>query len=394
MGNVAGNIEGRLEICLTATAGAVERVAIRSSRPLQTPRIFLGKSVYDLLTTLPLLYSVCGTAQACASVSACEQALGQRPDPAAERARQQLVWLETAKEHLWRTLLDWPALLGRAQEAGGVGELMQLIKRYRDACYPNDRPFLPGSKPSAGVDSADMAGQLARLLEQWVFAMPPTRWSELGSEAELLVWAERKQTPAAAMLDYLQRQGWGRLGSSDITGLPMLSAGWLQERLNGPGVDAFVAQPQLNGVFHETSPLTRVSQTPLLSSLLKNHRNGLLTRFVARLLELASLPQQLLRETGLDAGQADNDGLPQGTGIAQVEAARGRLAHRVVLEDDRIAGYQIVAPTEWNFHPHGALARGLQDLPAGSEAELRQQAVLLINAIDPCVGYKLQIDYG
>jgi hypothetical protein len=62
-------------ITLERDGRAGTRVRIQSSRPLSLPRIFRGKSVYHLLTTLPMLYWVCGTGQA-AAVSACEQALG------------------------------------------------------------------------------------------------------------------------------------------------------------------------------------------------------------------------------------------------------------------------------------------------------------------------------
>jgi hypothetical protein len=57
-----------------------------------------------------------------------------------------------------------------------------------------------------------------------------------------------------------------------------------------------------------------------------------------------------------------------------------------------IGRYQILAPTEWNFHPEGVLAKGLNQLQADSVELLKQQASLLINAIDPCVGYALQIE--
>ncbi len=94
---------------------------------------------------LPLLYSICGTAQAQAAVTACEQALGLPGDALQRSARERLVWLETAKEHLWRVLLDWPGFIGLPPAAAGVGEMLQLIKRFRVACYPNERPLCRAS---------------------------------------------------------------------------------------------------------------------------------------------------------------------------------------------------------------------------------------------------------
>ena len=61
------------------------------------------------------------------------------------------------------------------------------------------------------------------------------------------------------------------------------------------------------------------------------------------------------------------------------------------IENDTINKLVILAPTEWNFHPEGVAAKSLNDLDASSPHELRQQAELLIHAIDPCVGYHLNI---
>lgn len=82
---------------------------------------------------------------------------------------------------------------------------------------------------------------------------------------------------------------------------------------------------------------------------------------------------------------------PCGIGLAQLEAARGRLVHRVELVDGRIGRYQIVAPTEWNFHPHGPVATGLRKLPNVDDTALRLAAGLLISGVDPCVDYVLSL---
>jgi Ni,Fe-hydrogenase I large subunit len=57
-----------------------------------------------------------------------------------------------------------------------------------------------------------------------------------------------------------------------------------------------------------------------------------------------------------------------------------------------ISHYQIIAPTEWNFHPKGVVASSLQQLIVKDKSILRQQAALVINAIDPCVGFELLIE--
>ncbi len=68
------------------------------------------------------------------------------------------------------------------------------------------------------------------------------------------------------------------------------------------------------------------------------------------------------------------------------------LIHNVALKSGIISYYQIIAPTEWNFQPNGIAALSLQQLTAPNKALLQQQAAMLINAIDPCVGFELRIE--
>ena len=44
----------------------------------------------------------------------------------------------------------------------------------------------------------------------------------------------------------------------------------------------------------------------------------------------------------------------QAKGIGMVEAPRGALSHFIVIEDKKIANYQLVVPTTWNASPRDA----------------------------------------
>jgi Ni,Fe-hydrogenase I large subunit len=62
--------------------------------------------------------------------------------------------------------------------------------------------------------------------------------------------------------------------------------------------------------------------------------------------------------------------------------ARGLLLHWVQLDHrGAVSGYRLVAPTEWNFHPQGALAQALRAL----QPQDLDSARLLAAAFDPCV---------
>ena len=81
-------------------------------------------------------------------------------------------------------------------------------------------------------------------------------------------------------------------------------------------------------------------------------------------------------------------------GLAAVETARGLLLHRARLRDGRVVDYQIVAPTEWNFHPEGALAHGLTGLTATSGPTVARHAKLAVHALDPCVACQIEVSHA
>jgi hydrogenase large subunit len=87
-----------------------------------------------------------------------------------------------------------------------------------------------------------------------------------------------------------------------------------------------------------------------------------------------------------------NAALPdEGLGVGLSEAARGSLGHWVTVQRGRIANYQIVAPTSWNFSPRdaagtpGALEMALVDAPV-RDGETTPVAVQhIVRSFDPCM---------
>ena len=80
-----------------------------------------------------------------------------------------------------------------------------------------------------------------------------------------------------------------------------------------------------------------------------------------------------------------------GIGLGIAETARGLLLHQAQVSDGRVQHYRIVAPTEWNFHTGGALARGLIDRRVQDGASARHDAALLVQALDPCVACSIEV---
>jgi coenzyme F420-reducing hydrogenase alpha subunit len=376
----------------------VRRVTIRSTRPMQAARVFEGKSPEAVLQLLPLLYSVCATAQVQSAQIACEQALGMTPPGGVRLARELLVCLETAREHLWRVLLDWPTFADEDSLAALAAPLTRLLPEARNALFVDGRAFgLDVKLHAADWALNDLARMLNALLERTVFGCSAQEWLTISDKARLDAWIGRSGSIAARVLRRVQDHGWEASGVVEPAFLPALPEAQLEAYLSATGADTFIAHPEWQGAPRETTPLSRQQDTPLIRSLVAHPGAGLFARLVALLVELAQAPEcirefsESLRRQGY--GESNLTGTtPSGVGLAQVEAARGRLVHRVALARGSVRHYQILAPTEWNFHPAGVAARALKSLPAQDGASLRRQAAMLISAVDPCVDYELTLN--
>jgi hypothetical protein len=383
------NPAGRL--CIQLAPG---RVGITSTRPLAAARLLVGRDATQTLRLLPILFSICASAQATAGVTAIEQALGLATDPAVATRRRQLMAAETVREHLWRILLDWPRCVNEPPDTPAMATAMAADGAWRTALVAGSDLFTPGA--SAGNDAAPNADparlELAGLTARQVFGLAPDAWlDQVDTLAALETWAGRTQTAAARLVRRVLTAGWAGLGGCAVSALPELPD--LDRHLAGADPDAFVARPTWDGEPRETSALTRQLDWPLVQDLTGHLGNGLLLRLVA---QLAAVARGLTAtDTVTGTPRPRPPGLDLGVGLAQVQAARGLLVHRVRLAGEHIAEYRILAPTEWNFHPQGVVAAGLGGLmEQAAPPALEPLARLFITAVDPCVDFDLISDYS
>jgi Ni,Fe-hydrogenase I large subunit len=174
--------------------------------------------------------------------------------------------------------------------------------------------------------------------------------------------------------------------------MPSIPVQALERALAADHSGQFVAAPTWQGQVYETGALARQIAHPLVSDLWARYGNGLLTRLAARLVELAAIPGRmrvLARHDGVVFGDSPAPSAPIGMGM--VEAARGRLVHRVEVAKGRVRRYQILAPTEWNFHPRGPLVQGLAGMRADGMDDLYRRVNLVVGALDPCVAYEVEV---
>ncbi len=375
-------LEGRLAIDLFPGA-AGDAAKIASTRPLRITRQFAGHRPEEVLRTVSLLFAVCRSAKSAAAAPAFEQALGIETDSATKRQRALAVLMETAREHALRILTDWPTFLPERASASPLKELMKISRDFELLLAPSGPEAQSGGALSARI--AETSRKLAAFLSGAVFGEDLACWQQRASVQNLVDWASCRQTPAQRLIDFVLSRSLGDAGAAQLVPLPALAREWLAERLFSNDSEEFVAAPQWNGQPCETSPLSRQRAYPMVAALSEEHGFGL----AACLVELAAIPALMLEamDEFEDAFQPAGDGV----GVAQIEAARGRLVHAVHMDGGRVGAYCNLAPTEWNFHPQGCAARGLERIAKSGREDAGALARLFVTAADPCVGYEVRV---
>lgn len=382
-------LEGSITVRLTVSGGTVRAAHVAVHRPTDLAAALRGKTVAEALRLVPLLYSVCGMAQGIAALSACEAALGLEPAPAQRTARTLLVLAETLASHAWQAFMDGPHRLGEAPDTQHLATLRAVTAGILPALYPARDHLKPGGgalQPNRDALAVAAARLDAHVAQAVLGGVPfPDEMDGLAA------WAEQGLTPVARLLRRaLDQPGFGTCAVTPLADRP---AAWFASHLSAD--PAFGARPHDDGAPAYTGPLARMGGAPPVTELLERFGPGLAAHAAARLAELAALPARMaeLLEDLAPAGAGVEHPAPgagAGAGGGVVETARGRLAHWVRLADGRVAEYRTVAPTEWNFHPDGPLARGLTGAPAGPD--LQERAGLLVAALDPCVGFGIDIE--
>lgn len=372
---------------LTASPGAPVPHSLRASRPDWVARITRGQQADVLPGLLASLFSLCGHAHRLCAGMALAAARGGT-QPASPGARQTLQW-ETAREHVRRIGLNWPVQLAGLLDEQGQQRVQARAMQSLTSC--------PAMRGGQGREDSQTRLATRQWLESQLLGMDAERWLafwDADNAAWLDNWSREAATWLAGLLHAAAPQA--RHAGSDRAlkvhahdDALCLLARQLREQ------PAFARAPAWLGECAETGSWTRLNQpvtrrmdTPFL-------------RLGARIAELARLC--LPDEPGRGGGQWLRGASVQTgphSGLAWIEMARGLLIHSVALErggsaQERIAACHVLAPTEWNFHPRGAVARALAQMPAllpgqAPSPRMRARILMLMNAFDPCVPFDIQ----
>lgn len=321
-----------------------QRPALIGGRPPLAARLLRGQPAQAAVQRLPLLYSLCGQAHRLTAELAVRAALDGHATAGSDA--HLALHAENRREHLRHILLDWPRLLDRPQAA------------------------TPMSPPGLDMNiDAWFEGSARDWLQHW----------QADPRQAMQDWSGRGRHALARLLHACQAR-------ADALHMPVRALpgdpSSLQAIAHSLGSQTdFSGQPELAGEPCETGAWTR-THNPCPQRL-----DSAWLRLGARLADLVELSQTQPRPLALGALA-----LGDAQALAWSETARGLLLHRVQLENTadgpRICDYQVLAPTEWNLHPRGALACALEALPDDDTA--MHQAELLLAVFDPCLAYQLE----
>lgn len=159
--------------------------------------------------------------------------------------------------------------------------------------------------------------------------------------------------------------------------------------------------PRLDGEVYECGALARalVSADPLMTEIVTLHGGSVKARLLARIRELCRVVvamQRWIMEIDTTAPFCNHPdkraASSERSGVGLVEAARGSLGHWITLDNrDRITGYQIIAPTTWNFSPRdqhnqpGALEQALIGTAVTESNQIPVEVQHIVRSFDPCM---------
>ncbi|MBR9885246.1 MAG: hypothetical protein GYB21_17030, partial [Oceanospirillales bacterium] len=143
----------------------------------------------------------------------------------------------------------------------------------------------------------------------------------------------------------------------------------------------FCSAPKLDGQCRHAGVATVAANVHNAKAVLTDSLKALLSQMEQGLTQL---------ESPVLAGTIRPYAGRPGVGYGWARSARGWLLHRVELVKEHVARWQILAPTDWNFHTDGIVAKRLTGVRVARESA---EALVgdLILSLDPCVEFEVRV---
>ncbi|AYQ57678.1 hypothetical protein MS2017_2020 [Bathymodiolus thermophilus thioautotrophic gill symbiont] len=386
-------VEGEITIKVKARFSQIEFVEIASSRPLHIAQLFIGKSINTVENIINMLYQLCNIAHRFAFLKLLNENKTIQLSQNEMSAYHLLLALETIKEHCFSIASKWNISKYTSIDVGIIS-LLTTIKEISNTLFTGGDPLSLANKQLQPFESVEkLIFKLEKQLQSLLLGEQVDSNLVFSHLKHFDSWLQTAESKAAIFLNNLQ--SLNKIGDVKALHLPDLNLKELGVLLQN---DAYIKQPNYQNTLYETTPYSRQSTHSFIEEMTEVNGRGVFTRASAQLFEVF----ELLHRVKNDYQHIVFENIsytPQffeieTTALTQLEAARGRLVHQMSIRNKTIISYQILAPTEWNFHPNGVLKQMIFSLNFTDKEDLIAKVKLLVNAIDPCVGYSVEVDYA
>ncbi|ARN81858.1 nickel-dependent hydrogenase large subunit [Methylocystis bryophila] len=363
VGGIVDASQDGLTIIVEVADGRVCAARISSTRRTDLSRLFVGRPADEAPLLAERIFALCGAAHRVVAARAIASARGE-PVPA-QRNRSDAIAL--AAERLGASLRSNMILALQRESKSADLELVrplgELLSLLRDLC-------------AQSFARAPGAAEAARLLIVRIRASGHALGLAAEGAEPAYPLAFRQLEKEFAASEPLAITAPDSLGDADDLEI--------MQRARAAGA-SFAVAPSLEGRAPETGAFARRWAETDFS------KGALAARFQARMIDIAECLSELEgAERDFPAAcHAFSPALREG--FAAAETSRGRLCHWVRLSvDGRIADHQIVAPTEWNFHPTGPFIETLLGASM-SRGCAERRIVQLASLFDPCAPFRVEV---
>ncbi len=402
--NAPRDLLGRLRL----RPGVAMPDGIVGGRPDLSALLLRGQPAAAAIDRVALLHTLCASAHRLVAQRAVTLARTGE-DAAPDAATLDALAADITREHARRIGHDWSMAWTGTAQAAALGRLQRSAPAQRQ------------TTPPAGDAFTDALAD-AWLAQEWL-GMSPASWLREATRADgatgpldvdrVLALLRRSATArpdgiAPVLVQAVQRSialpfmsgPIGPNGLNVATCLPtpplrpddpQQARAW-GDAMRTPG---YCRAPTWAGGVPDTGPWNRLDLAPTTVAMATI---PLPARLLSRWIELLRLAMPKVAGSDRDApGLAWRPAhgavcLGEAQALAWVETSRGLLAHRVSLDGHtdsaRVVDWQVLAPTEWNFHPRGTLAQSLAAWPA-DHPDTPEAVRLLACAYDPCMACEI-----
>ncbi|GGF65112.1 nickel-dependent hydrogenase large subunit [Alteromonas lipolytica] len=360
------SLTGGIQVTLTYQRDHITKVDVQNSRPFALTRLFVGKPTQRVLGMIPALFYICGMGQLIAALRAIESAAGITEQLHTRQARDALIYAESLREQVFSWVSHWAP-----QHKAKLSPVVDWFKQCRKQlgwCL-----VVGATAPSNEDNQATMQA----LLTQLHAVMQSFVTTPGGVAGELL--DEQINQQLERLSTYELAAGAAQLALASTDELNAVLA-----ELTSDTTPLFCQYPVVRHTPRETGSWARQQGSVTLT--------GLQGRICALYRELEQATTGFADIVGAANTAKVEPVMPKGCAI--VETARGSLLHKVELNaDNSVKSYQIIAPTEWNFHPEGSLKMMLEGAKLPWD-EVTPMAEMLISLLDPCVPWQLELNHA